>query len=71
MKPADTVHLLLLTQQAEQAEAIISAMRSEGIATRGHKVTSSQDFSDSLEEQHWDLACPIAVRRARGSTLKR
>lgn len=46
----------MLTQQAEQAEAIISAMRSEGIATRGHKVTSSQDFSDSLEEQHWDLA---------------
>lgn len=55
MKPANTLHLLLLTQQAEQAEAIISSLRADGVATRGHKVTSSQDFSDSLEDQHWDL----------------
>lgn len=55
MKTADTVHLLLLTPSSEDSEAIISLLRSGGVATRGHKVTSSQDFHDSLNNQHWDL----------------
>lgn len=51
----DTLHLLLLTHNQNEAENIISLLRNSGNATRAHFVESIEDFTHQLQEKAWDL----------------
>src|SRR5690554_5199333 len=51
----DTLHLLLLTHDQNEAENIISLLRNSGKATRAHFVESIEDFTQQLQEKVWDL----------------
>src|SRR5690554_7400630 len=51
----DTLHLLLLTHDQNEAENIISLLRNSGKATRAHFVESIEDFTQQLQEKLWDL----------------
>ena len=49
-----TVRLLLLEDSQNEAERLISLFRNSGHATRAHRLTSSADLADTLQ-QTWDL----------------
>lgn len=51
----ETLHLLLLTHDQNEAENIISLLRNSGKATRAHFVESIEDFTQQLQEKVWDL----------------
>ncbi|MFT4776784.1 MAG: diguanylate cyclase (GGDEF)-like protein/PAS domain S-box-containing protein [Oleispira sp.] len=51
----DTLHLLLLTHNQNNAEDLISLLRNSGKATRAHMVSSLEDFSTQIQEKTWDL----------------
>lgn len=42
-------------QSQNEAERLITTFRSGGMAVRVHRVTSEQDFNESLQESNWDL----------------
>lgn len=54
-KNRDTLHLLLLTQSQNDAEALVSLLRNSGRATRAHMVASLEDFVEQLQDKNWDL----------------
>lgn len=56
-----TVRLLLLEDSQNEAERLISLFRNSGHATRAHRLTSSADLADTLQ-QTWDLL--IAARHS-------
>ncbi len=49
-----TVRLLLLEDSQNEAERLISLFRNAGHATRAHRLTSSDDLAEALQ-QTWDL----------------
>ncbi|SEI84708.1 PAS domain S-box-containing protein/diguanylate cyclase (GGDEF) domain-containing protein [Azotobacter beijerinckii] len=49
-----TVRLLILEDSQNEAERLVSLFRNAGRATRVHRLTSSEDLADSLQ-QTWDL----------------
>ncbi|MCQ4346279.1 EAL domain-containing protein [Pseudomonas stutzeri] len=49
-----TVRLLLLEDSQNEAERLISLFRNAGHATRAHRLTSSDDLAETLQ-QTWDL----------------
>jgi len=51
----ETLHLLILMESRNDAEAIISLLRNSGSATRAQMVMSLEEFSEALEEKTWDL----------------
>lgn len=51
----DTLHLLLLTQNQNDAEGLVSLLRNSGRATRAHMVSSITDFNDQIQDKSWDL----------------
>jgi diguanylate cyclase (GGDEF)-like protein/PAS domain S-box-containing protein len=51
----DTLHLLLLTHNQNNAENLVSLLRNSGRATRAHMVSSLEDFSTQIQEKTWDL----------------
>ena len=54
-KKNSPVHLLLLDPSQNDAEKVVSLLRNEGHATRAHRLTSLEDFEESLNNQSWDL----------------
>jgi diguanylate cyclase (GGDEF)-like protein len=51
----DTLHLLLLTHNQNNAESLVSLLRNSGRATRAHMVSSLEDFSTQIQDKTWDL----------------
>ncbi len=51
----DTLHLLLLTQNQNDAEGLVSLLRNSGRATRAHMVSSIDDFNEIIQDKTWDL----------------
>ena len=51
----ETLHLLLLTQNQNDAEALVSLLRNSGRSTRAHMVSSITDFIEQIQEKTWDL----------------
>jgi diguanylate cyclase (GGDEF)-like protein/PAS domain S-box-containing protein len=51
----DTLHLLLLTHNQNNAENLVSLLRNSGRATRAYMVSSLEDFSTQIQEKTWDL----------------
>ncbi len=51
----DTLHLLLLTHDQNDAEGLVSLLRNSGRATRAHMVSSITDFTDQIQDKTWDL----------------
>lgn len=51
----ETLHLLLLTQNQNDAEALVSLLRNAGRSTRAHMVSSITDFVEQIQEKNWDL----------------
>jgi diguanylate cyclase (GGDEF)-like protein/PAS domain S-box-containing protein len=51
----DTLHLLLLTHDQNDAEGLVSLLRNSGRATRAHMVSSLDDFSAQIQDKTWDL----------------
>ena len=51
----DTLHLLLLTHDQNDAEGLVSLLRNSGRATRAHMVSSLDDFSAQIQDKAWDL----------------
>ncbi|GAB3378255.1 EAL domain-containing response regulator [Azotobacter armeniacus] len=49
-----TVRLLILEDSQNEAERLVSLFRNAGRATRVHRLTSSEDLAESLQ-QTWDL----------------
>jgi len=49
-----TIRLLLLEDSQNEAERLVSLFRNAGQATRVHRLTSSEDLADALQ-QTWDL----------------
>lgn len=65
-----TVRLLLLEDSQNEAERLISLFRNAGHATRAHRLTSSSDLADALQ-QAWDLliAAPHSENLDPGEAL--
>jgi diguanylate cyclase (GGDEF)-like protein/PAS domain S-box-containing protein len=55
MTQLETYRLLILTESQNEAEQLISLFRNAGHATRAHRLTSSQDLHDHLDDHEWDL----------------
>ena len=53
MPSRDTLHLLLLTQNQNDAEGLVSLLRNSGRATRAHMVSSITDFNDLIQDKHF------------------
>lgn len=51
----DTLYLLIHTESQNDAEGIISLLRSSGSATRAHSFTSLDEFTEQLQQKNWDL----------------
>jgi multidomain signaling protein FimX len=51
----DTLYLLIHTESQNDAEAIVSLLRSSGNATRAHAFTSIEEFTEQLQQKTWDL----------------
>lgn len=51
----EPIHLLLLSNSENDAEALVSLLRNSGRATRAHMINSLTDFVEQLQEKHWDL----------------
>ncbi len=51
----DTLHLLLLTQNQNDAEGLVSLLRNSGRATRAHMVSSLDNFNEQIQDKTWDL----------------
>jgi diguanylate cyclase (GGDEF)-like protein/PAS domain S-box-containing protein len=49
-----TIRLLILDDSQNEAERLVSLFRNAGRATRGHRLTSSDDLASTLQ-QTWDL----------------
>src|SRR5690606_35850338 len=49
-----TIRLLILEDSQNEAERLVSLFRNSGRATRVHRLTSSDDLADVLQ-QPWDL----------------
>ncbi|MEX6501483.1 EAL domain-containing response regulator [Pseudomonas zhanjiangensis] len=49
-----TIRLLILEDSQNEAERLVSLFRNAGRATRVHRLTSSEDLADALQ-QGWDL----------------
>ena len=49
-----TIRLLILEDSQNEAERLVSLFRNAGQATRVHRLTSSEDLTDALQ-QTWDL----------------
>ncbi|HAQ87832.1 MAG TPA: ferrous iron transporter C, partial [Pseudomonas sp.] len=49
-----TIRLLILEDSQNEAERLVSLFRNAGQATRVHRLTSSEDLADVLQ-QTWDL----------------
>ena len=54
-----TVRLLILEDSQNEAERLVSLFRNAGHATRVHRLTSSDDLSETLQ-QSWDLLIAAA-----------
>lgn len=65
-----TVRLLLLEDSQNEAERLISLFRNAGHATRAHRLTSSDDLAEALQ-QTWDLliAAPHSENLDPGEAL--
>lgn len=48
-------NVLIQVQSQNEAERIISTFRTAGIATRAHRVTSQEDFLESINHDTWHL----------------
>ena len=51
----DTLHLLLHTESQNDAEGIVSLLRSSGSATRAQAFTSLDEFTQQLQQKGWDI----------------
>ncbi|MTI13206.1 EAL domain-containing protein [Sansalvadorimonas verongulae] len=49
------LRLLFLEDARNQAESLVSHFRNSGLATRVHRITSSEDLQESLNTDAWDL----------------
>ncbi len=49
-----TIRLLILEDSQNEAERLVSLFRNAGHATRVHRLTSSDDLAEALQ-QSWDL----------------
>lgn len=49
-----TIRLLILEDSQNEAERLVSLFRNAGHATRVHRLTSSEDLAETLQ-QTWDL----------------
>ena len=49
-----TIRLLILEDSQNEAERLVSLFRNAGRATRVHRLTSSDDLAETLQ-QSWDL----------------
>ncbi|SDI02403.1 GGDEF/EAL domain-containing response regulator [Pseudomonas panipatensis] len=65
-----TIRLLILEDSQNEAERLVSLFRNAGRATRVHRVTSSDDLAEALQ-QGWDLliAAPESSAMAPGEAL--
>jgi multidomain signaling protein FimX len=65
-----TIRLLILEDSQNEAERIVSLFRNAGQATRVHRLTSSEDLADVLQ-QTWDLLinAPTSVNLAPSETI--
>lgn len=48
-------NVLMQVQSQNESERLISIFRSGGMAVRVHRVTSEEDFNESIEDSNWDL----------------
>lgn len=55
MSNIETYRLLLLAENQNESERLISLFRNAGHATRAHRITSEQDLLDHLDDHEWDL----------------
>lgn len=60
----DTLHLLLLTNNQNDAEGLVSLLRNSGRATRAHMVSSLEDLNAQIQDKTWDLI--LAEPKAQG-----
>lgn len=51
----DILHLLLITQDQNDAEELVSLLRNSGQAVRAHMVSSQDDFNQQIQLNSWDL----------------
>ncbi|TRX74020.1 GGDEF/EAL domain-containing response regulator [Pseudomonas mangiferae] len=65
-----TIRLLILEDSQNEAERLVSLFRNAGRATRVHRLTSSDDLQDALQ-QSWDLliAAPLSDGLDPGEAL--
>ncbi|NQD93403.1 GGDEF domain-containing response regulator [Pseudomonas sp. CrR25] len=65
-----TIRLLILEDSQNEAERLVSLFRNAGRATRVHRLTSSEDLADALQ-QSWDLliAAPSSEHLAPGDAI--
>lgn len=65
-----TIRLLILEDSQNEAERLVSLFRNAGRATRVHRLTSSEDLQDALQ-QSWDLliAAPVSDGLDPGEAL--
>lgn len=65
-----TIRLLILEDSQNEAERLVSLFRNAGRATRVHRLTSSEDLAEVLQ-QSWDLliAAPSSEHLAPGEAI--
>ncbi|QLC73557.1 GGDEF domain-containing response regulator [Pseudomonas sp. LPB0260] len=65
-----TIRLLILEDSQNEAERLVSLFRNAGRATRVHRLSSSEDLADALQ-QSWDLliAAPSSEHLAPGEAI--
>lgn len=51
----NSYNVLMQVNNQNEAERLISVFRSGGLAVRVHRITSEQDFNESINDTHWDL----------------
>lgn len=54
----NAIRLLILDDSQNNAERLVSILRNAGHATRAHRITSSEDLHESLQ-QTWDLCLAV------------
>ena len=54
-KKQNNFNVLIQVQSQNEAERIISIFRGAGLATRAHRITSEEDFTDCLKHDQWHL----------------
>ncbi len=55
MQNSNSIRLLIIEQNQNEAEALVTLFRNAGHAARAHRLTSIEDLEECLSSQSWDL----------------